>query len=358
MAALKHGGVSQRAERALVRAARDRHAQLAAGLVAGAGAAIAVTKAALEHRENGGAEPVEDRAYRLRRKEPAPDGVRRVARGRADDALEQLRERAQGDLNPAVHEARKDLKKLRSVLRLVRDDLGDAVYRSENVRFRDAGRMLSGARDTQVKLETLAALRERFDDRLSADGMALFVHALDWERERLADPDGEALALDRAAGAIEAGRDAIAEWPLHDDEWSVIGPGLKRSYRRGRNRFREVRAEASDGGVHEWRKRVKDLWYQLRLVRNAKKSVLGEAADEAHELSDLLGDHHDLAVLRDDAVQRRQLFADGDLEQLLASISERQDELAANAISLGERLYARKPKAFERRLRSYWERWR
>jgi CHAD domain-containing protein len=356
MAALKDEG-SQRAERALVRAARDRHAQLAAGLVAGAGAAIAVTKAALERRENGGAEPVEDRTYRLRRREPAPDGIRRVARGRADDALEQLREGAKGDLNPAVHEARKDLKKLRSVLRLVRDDLGHAVYRSENVRFRDAGRMLSGARDAQVRLETLAALRERFEDRLSADGLAPFVHALDGERERLADPDGEALALDRAAGAIEAGRDAIAEWQLHDG-WSVIGPGLKRSYRRGRNRFRDVRAEASDEGVHEWRKRVKDLWYQLRLVRNAKKSVLGEAADEAHELSDLLGDHHDLAVLRDDAVERRQLFADGDLEPLLASISERQDELAANAISLGEGLYARKPKAFERRLRSYWERWR
>ena len=213
-----------------------------------------------------------------------------------------------------MHQARKDLKKLRSVLRLVRDDLGDAVYRSENVRFRDAGRMLSGARDAQVKLETLVALRERFDDRLSADGLALFVHALDGERERLADPDGDALALDRAAAAIEAGRDAVAEWPLHEDEWSVIGPGLKRSYRRGRNRFRDVRAEASDEAVHEWRKRVKDLWYHLRLVRNAKKSVLGEAADEAHELSDLLGDHHDLAVLRDDAVERRELFADGDLE--------------------------------------------
>ena len=63
-------------------------------------------------------------------------------------------------------------------------------------------------------------------------------------------------------------------------------------------------------------------------------------------------------MLRDDAVERRELFGDGDLEQLIASISERQDELAANAISLGERLYARKPKAFERRLRSYWESWR
>jgi CHAD domain-containing protein len=358
MPELKTPEISKRAQRALARAAHDRHAQLVGGLVAGTGAAIAATKAALDRRAADGAKPGEERTYRLRRKEPAAAGIRRVAEGRADDALERLREGAEGDPAPTVHEARKDLKKLRSVLRLVRDDLGDAVYRSENVRFRDAGRMLSGARDAQVKLETLAALRERFDDRLSADGLALFVHALDGERERLADPDGDALALDRAAGAIEAGRAAISEWPLHADEWSLVGPGLKRSYRRGRNRFRDVRAEASDEGIHEWRKRVKDLWYQLRLVRNTKKTVLGEAADEAHELSDLLGDHHDLAILRDDAVKRRELFADGDLEKLLISISERQEELAADALSLGERVYAEKPKAFDRRIRAYWKSWR
>ena len=357
MPALKGGALSQRAERALARAARDRNAQLAAGLLAGAGAAVAATKAALDRRADDGADD-KARIYRLKRKEPAGDGIRRVAVGRADDALDQLRDGTEGDLDAAVHESRKDLKKLRAVLRLVRDGLGDAVYRTENTRFRDAGRMLSGARDAQVRLETLATLRERFDDRLSEEGMALFAHALEGERERLGDPDGEALSLDQATEAIEAGREAVTEWPLHTDEWSLVGPGIRRSYRRGRNRFRDVKAEPNDEAVHEWRKRVKDLWYQLRLVRNAKKSVLREAADEAHELSDLLGDHHDLAVLRDDALERRELFADGDLEKLLASISERQDELASNAIDLGERVYVEKPKAFEKRLRSYWKSWR
>jgi hypothetical protein len=102
----------------------------------------------------------------------------------------------------------------------------------------------------------------------------------------------------------------------------------------------------------------KDLWYDVRLVRNANVSVLGEMADQVHHLSDLLGDHHDLAVLRDDAVERHELFADGALEKLLAAISERQDELAVEAIDLGERVYAEKPKAFERRMGAYWKRWR
>jgi CHAD domain-containing protein len=355
MPELKTPPLSERAQRALTRAARDRQAQLAAGLVAGAGAGIAATKALLDRRADG-AEPDPQRTYRLRRKEPAAAGIRRVAEGRTDDALEHLREGAESDPAAAVHEARKDLKKLRSVLRLVRHDLGDALYRSENVRFRDAGRLLSGPRDAQVKLETLAALRERFGDRLTENVMALFVHALEGERDRLADLDG--LALDQAAEAIEDGHNAIAEWPLHADEWSLIGAGLKRSYRRGRNRYADVRDDANDEAVHEWRKRVKDLWYQLRLVRNAKKSVLSEAADEAHRLSDLLGDHHDLTVLREDAVERRELFADGDLQNLLGSISERQDELASDAVGLGERVYAEKPKAFEGRIRSYWNSWR
>jgi CHAD domain-containing protein len=357
MPELKTPTMSKRAERAVARATRDRNARLAAGLVAGPGVAIAATKVALDHvRED--TDDRQSRTYRLRRKESPIAGIRRVAEGRADDALDQLHDGMKHNPGTAVHEARKDLKKLRSVLRLVRHDVGEDLYERENVRFRDAGRALSGARDAQVKLETVAALRERFDERFREDELALLVHALEAERERLADPGGDALALDRAMGAIEAGRDAIADWPLHGDDWSLIGPGLRRTYRRGRSRLADVRSEVNDEAIHEWRKRVKDLWYDVRLVRNAKDAVLSEMADWLHRLSDLLGDHHDLAVLRDDAVERRELFADGALEKLLGAISERQDELAANAIDLGERAYAEKPKAFERRLRAYWKSWR
>jgi CHAD domain-containing protein len=157
---------------------------------------------------------------------------------------------------------------------------------------------------------------------------------------------------------IEAGEAAVEHWPLAANDWELIGPGLERSYRRGRSRFADVRTEASDEAVHEWRKRVKDLWYQLRILRNAWKPVLGETAAETHELSDLLDDHHDLAVLRDDALRRREPLPDGELETLLAAVSERQDELAAAAIALGERVYAEKPKAFVGRMCSYWETWR
>ena len=50
--------------------------------------------------------------------------------------------------------------------------------------------------------------------------------------------------------------------------------------------------------MHEWRKRVKDLWYHVTLLEDAWKPVMSALADEAHELSDRLGDEHDVSVLR------------------------------------------------------------
>ena len=112
-----------------------------------------------------------------------------------------------------------------------------------------------------------------------------------------------------------------------------------------------MRANPSDEGVHEWRKRAKDLWYDLRVLRELWPAVLGETADQAHELADRLGDHHDLAVLGAD-LETRDVT---EPEAIRVLIERRQEELLASAVALGERLYAEKPKAFGKRMKSYWK---
>src|SRR5882757_9495852 len=108
------------------------------------------------------------REYRLKRQESAAEGLRRVARGRTAKAAERLREAGGGDLADSIHGARKDLKKLRAALRLVRGELGMKTFRAENGSYREAGRLLSASRDAEVKLETLKALEERFGGQLPA----------------------------------------------------------------------------------------------------------------------------------------------------------------------------------------------
>ena len=60
-----------------------------------------------------------------------------------DDAIDQLRGEAGTEPAEAIDEARKDVKKIRSALRLVRDEIGDDVWRRENDHYRDVARKLS-----------------------------------------------------------------------------------------------------------------------------------------------------------------------------------------------------------------------
>jgi CHAD domain-containing protein len=296
------------------------------------------------------------RSYRLAREESAADGVRHVAADCAAKAVERLREAGE-EPGAAIHGARKDLKKIRAVLRLVREGLGGKAYRAEDRRFRDAGRLLSERRDASVKLETLAGLREHFGSAFPASLTGAWTAALEADRDRL-ESDAGAIGgrVEEARAAIEAAAMRIPGWDLGGGSWELVEPGLTRSYRRGRAALRQTRAERSAADAHELRKRVKDLWYQLRLLEDAWPAQLRASAAEAHRLAELLGDHHDLAVLVDDLRERDGLEANRERAQAL--IAERQAEFLGAALDLGGRIYAEKPKCFRRRLRAYWRGWK
>lgn len=302
--------------------------------------------------------PRASRAYRLARKEGVADGVRRIALGRADHALATLAAaKDDGDLADAVHAARKDMKKLRAVLRLVRSRLSEDLYRVENERYRDAARLLARSRDAEVKLATLTALEEGFVGELPAGPARSWRSELERERDEVASAAGGEVAarIEQAATAIAAGRGEIAGWSLGKGSWKLVGPDLVHGYRQGRRELRRTREEPTAERVHQWRKRVKDHWYQLRVVAPAWPELLNETAGQAHRLAELLGDHHDLAVLGGDLAARGEIER---REELEGPIERRQEELLAEALAIGARLYAEKPGAFERRLRGYWKAWR
>jgi len=293
-------------------------------------------------------------SFRLKHKEGVSEGIRRIASGRAENALRALRG-TDTDPAEAIHQARKDLKKLRAMLRLSRERLGSKRFRAEDRRYRDAGRQLSSSRDAEVRLLTARALGRRCGPQLPAGAYGIWVLALEREREEATGGgDGRGPEVELAAAAIAAGRAAIAEWPPGDDSWEAIGPGLRRSYRKGRRGLRRTIADPSPENVHAWRKRGKDLTYQLRVVRNAWPELLGETAERSHLLTDLLGDHHDLELLAED-LERREIDGKGEIAGLIRSW---QAELLDEAFELGQRLYAEKPSAFESRLRAYWRIWR
>jgi CHAD domain-containing protein len=285
----------------------------------------------------------ESRAYRLKLAEPLPTEVARAARGRIDHALDELRGKSDSTPEEAVHEARKDMKKLRALLRLSRDELGKESYRRENVCFRDAARELSGTRDSDVMLEALGALE-------LPPGVGWDLRkAIQADRERRGEDDRDVAA--RAAVAIlKEARTRVDGRPVERDSFDTLPGGLKRTYRRGRRAFRAAQEEPSVESLHEWRKRVKDLWYHHTLLRELWPPVMNAVGDQAHELSDLLGDDHDLAML---AIWMREHVPEADPD-FFEAVERRREELQREAFALGALLYAEKSSAFAGRLERLW----
>src|SRR3954452_24809354 len=104
-------------------------------------------------------------SYRLRFGEELQDSMRRAAREQLEVAAAELEDGGAGDAGAAVHEARKKLKRTRSLVRLARPSLPKPVYRNVNRALRDRGRAMSGTRDADVLVATVEALQERFAGR-------------------------------------------------------------------------------------------------------------------------------------------------------------------------------------------------
>src|SRR5262249_43493939 len=106
-------------------------------------------------------------SFQLRPEEALRKSLRRIVRRQMDAVLEELAAAPPGPRDEAVHEARKSLKKIRAVLRLVRPAVGEKCYRRENTCFRDAGRPLTEVRDARILLETLDKLLAHFQEHIA-----------------------------------------------------------------------------------------------------------------------------------------------------------------------------------------------
>ena len=257
---------------------------------------------------------------------------------------------------PNVHGARKQLKRARATLRLVRPAIGDDVYRRENTAARDAARPLSKARDDAVVSDALEALLERFGPAAAGLQVAPLRHSLQKGRRQPAN-ELSARQLSQIRGALKRSMTRAQAWRPATGEWDCIATGLRATYRRARRALRHARTDRDTEDLHEWRKQTKYMWHQLQALTPLAAGPVGELADEFHHLADYLGDEHDLAVLRERLPGSANGISETASSTLKALIDRRRAELQEKALALGERLYADKSKAFVHRLTKYWSDW-
>ena len=234
-------------------------------------------------------------SYRFEAGEKISEGLKRIASEQCEMAIEKLK--AQGvSRDEAIHDARVCFKKIRAVLRLAKSEISKETYKQENIYYRDAGRRLSAVRDTAAVIETIDKLTERYAGQLSADPFEKYRAAfLKSNRKRQSE---KKKALSEVRRTMKAARQRIDVWPISGNKFPIIGKGLKKVYKDGRLNFVNAYDQADAESFHEWRKQVKYLLYDVRIIKPVWKSVLGGMADELKKLAGHLSDMHDLFILR------------------------------------------------------------
>jgi CHAD domain-containing protein len=293
-------------------------------------------------------------AFELEASESAGAGVRRIVDEQLASALEELRAADAKTADAAVHSARKRFKRIRAVVRLAREALGEATFASENASFRDAGGSLSEARDAAVLVKTLESLKADVDPAVyTVERRKLLARRRAVTQRVLELGDG----FEAVAKAADAARERVGRWAFADEGWDAIAAGLKRVYRDGRVAFTRAEIGGHAELFHEWRKRVKDLWHQTEVLEDFWPPMMTVLAEEFHALADLLGDEHDLSVLTA-LLEAEALTKAQPVSGVVVVARAKQLELQHAARALGARLFAEKPGAFVKRFGRYWRAWK
>ena len=306
-------------------------------------------------RHSAGLYAVINMSYKLKLSDRLDRGVRRIGLEQIDAAIGHLR--SDGETSLTVHATRKCLKKLRSLLRMVRPGLSAAVFERENARFRDIARQLSDLRDSHVLVATLDGLKTSAEGRTKP---ALEAAAKQLGRAQAIGGDVAADAaalLADAAGQLDVARTGFATLEI-DGGFDTAFSGAADCYRKARRSMDHAFTTCDPDDLHEFRKAAQYHWRHMHLLSAAWPEYFEARATTARKLSMILGDDHDLAILAavmsapDGArglrlsAQRRGL--------ILSMIETRQSELQMRALRLSQQLFADPPGGFRDTIAFHW----
>jgi CHAD domain-containing protein len=297
-------------------------------------------------------------AYRIKRKERVGTGIRRILRQQLGRAAEAARDR-DGAQEERVHEVRTRLKRSRAALELIRAGQGKGANanRKTDRRLRDLGRRLARPRDIVVQAQTFRILGARLSRELPV-GLLERVRDAGEQLRRKLDEKSVEKELRRTARALRRLRQRLSKFPVKRGR-RAIGKGITRTYRRARRALAHVHADPTPERFHEWRKRVKLLSNELKIIGRAVPELATRHAPKVEKLGEILGQVHDLDCAAATTKRHPRWFgSDADCEAVRGLVAEDRVVLEREAFALAMGVFAGRARDVRELVETGWKRWR
>lgn len=283
--------------------------------------------------------------------ESAMHGARRMLIESIDKATHMLQRRALTD--EPVHEARKQMKRMRAGLRLLREVLGETAYQRLNRSVRDAARPLTPLRDAKILRDALDKVLQQAG-KSAQKGAASELRKIFQQEHRLSRGKLSSKNLSTISTRLHELKQHLQSLADSRLDKANVGFALKRAYKKARRAFALAEQKPSNEHLHEWRKQVKYHFHQLEFIQPIKPKRIGATIKQAHQLADCLGDDHDLALLHEKiALHATQAQMPSDTAALIKELKRLRAKLQRKSYRLGKQLYADKPKQVAKKIEKY-----
>ena len=251
-----------------------------------------------------------------------------------------------GDPDESIHEIRKHLKRTRGVLRLVEGELGKE-YDVEAGVLREIGQTLSSVRDASAIIETFDELADKYSESPEAQHFATIRRGLMKRKLAIEKHEGVEAVLTKIRADLWAARERVTAWPLEKDGFPALRTALKKTLRRGKERFAHAKKHPESENFHAWRKSVKEHWYQIQLLEGLWDDGMPKYEKRLKKLGNALGTDHNLQVLREQITN----------EAVLKLIDKYQNRLRERCLVAGERIYRCGATKFVHHVETLWDAW-
>ena len=298
-------------------------------------------------------------SFRLENNETLTFGLKRIVLELIDNSIFHFA-KGNGSFNEDVHESRKNFKKIRTVLRLIKSSLGNPSFKVDNFFYANSGRTLSDLRDSTVLIATFDKLLKKSEIEMSNFDFSVFKNFLIEKHKSIsASKNKKSVIINSLSTDLLLARSRVFDWEITGDSFKIVKNNLRRIYEQGQHYMYSVLDEPNKTNVHEWRKRVKDLWYSMRIFSNIWPEIMSPLVLLLGKLSDLLGDTNDLFLLKERIISNQSKFKDDQhTNELITFIDTRIIDLLREARSIGRKVYSEDSKYFVGRMQNYFEIWR
>lgn len=289
-------------------------------------------------------------AYRLTPGPAIDSELRRVAARQFDLALGYAAGSHRRPHDAGLRQCRRHIEKIRALAQLARPALGPA--------HRDAPRRLGKARRLLAPIANTAAVVDAFDRlcdtyREELPSGARFVRTrLQQRTGRIDGSPAHDKVRKTVARLLRAERSRSRDWRFGNGH-EVLAAGITRARRRARRAMLTASDEPTPANYHTWRRRVKILWLQIRLIQQLCDGKLADYERDLRALNRCLGEYCDAARL-EQAFTTAALAVPAHATAWRQLIRAQQQQLGKEAQALAARVHADSPRQFIRRLRRLW----